>query len=129
MPLDSYSEADAIYTWKRGHEHSIEQAPDISLPQMDLVKIQSSETTDVYSTGRTNNKDLEQNKQTNKKSTHFLYHHPIWKKIYTFLEINCQRNPTLPSDKQSPLGVIALHFGLLKQIKWTNFYLYPEILL
>lgn len=47
----SYSEADAIYTWKRGHEHSIEQAPDISLPQMDLVKIQSSETTDVYSTG------------------------------------------------------------------------------
>ena len=64
MPLDSYSEADAIYTWKRGHEHSIEQAPDISLPQMDLVKIQSSETTDVYSTGRTNNKDLEQNKQT-----------------------------------------------------------------
>lgn len=30
---------------------------------MDLVKIQSSETTDVYSTGRTNNKDLEQNKQ------------------------------------------------------------------
>ena len=128
MPLDSYSEADAIYTWKRGHEHSIEQAPDISLPQMDLVKIQSSETTDVYSTGRTNNKDLEQNKQTKNLRISCIII-LFGKKKYTFLEINCERNPTLPSDKQSPLGVIALHFGLLKQIKWTNFYLYPEILL
>ncbi|XP_022809881.1 gamma-aminobutyric acid receptor subunit beta-3-like [Stylophora pistillata] len=47
----SYSKVDAIYIWKRGHEHSVEQATDISLPQMDLVRIKGSETTDVYSTG------------------------------------------------------------------------------
>ncbi|KAJ7331583.1 Gamma-aminobutyric acid receptor subunit beta-2 [Desmophyllum pertusum] len=47
----SYSETDAKYTWKRGHVKSVEQSPDISLPQMDLVSIRASETTDIYSTG------------------------------------------------------------------------------
>ena len=49
---DSYSEADAKYTWKRGHVKSVERSPDISLPQMDLVHIQASENTDTYSTGK-----------------------------------------------------------------------------
>ncbi|KAL9969855.1 hypothetical protein ACROYT_G022123 [Oculina patagonica] len=47
----SYSEVDAKYTWKLGHVKSVERSPDISLPQMDLVGIQASETTDTYSTG------------------------------------------------------------------------------
>lgn len=47
----SYSETDAKYTWKRGHVRSVETSTDISLPQMDLVGIEASETTDTYSVG------------------------------------------------------------------------------
>ena len=49
--LDSYTNTDAKYEWKQGPVKSVERSPEISLPQMDIVDIQASESVEIHSIG------------------------------------------------------------------------------
>ncbi|XP_029205557.1 gamma-aminobutyric acid receptor subunit beta-3-like isoform X1 [Acropora millepora] len=47
----SYTNTDAKYEWKQGPLKSVERSPEISLPQMDIVDIQASESVEIHSIG------------------------------------------------------------------------------